>query len=224
VNILGFDTAMPVTAVGLLRADGTLTESRDTVAPAGRGHHAERLLVQARELLVAAALDWAELDVIAVGIGPGGYTGLRIGIATAQGLALANGARLVGIGTLRALAEPVRDQTAVAIIDARRGELFVGAYLDDVEVLSPRVISPAELPDALTAVAARPSLALGDGALAQREALERIGIAVAPPGSPLHYVTGGAVCRVANASSGARSATPLYLRRPDAERSLAAKR
>jgi tRNA threonylcarbamoyladenosine biosynthesis protein TsaB len=144
VNILGFDTATPATAVGLLSAAGEQFEARDAPAPGERGHHAERVLVQSHELLLAAKLGWRDLQVIAVGIGPGGYTGLRIGLATAHGLALAHGAELVGIGTLRALAEPVRGATAVAILDARRGELFAAAYLDDVEVLSPCVITPPQ--------------------------------------------------------------------------------
>jgi tRNA threonylcarbamoyladenosine biosynthesis protein TsaB len=222
VNVLGFDTATSATAVGLLRADGELAESSDSVAPGTRGNHAERLLVQARELLDAASLGWRDIDVIAVGVGPGGYTGLRIGIATARGLAFAHGAALVGVGTLGALAEPLSGVTAVAIIDARRSELFAAAYLDDVEVLSPRVLTPAQLPEVLAAIA-RPSLAVGDGALAQSDSLERLGIGVAADGSPLNCVSGGAICRLA-VRDGTGPATPLYLRLPDAELARPAKR
>lgn len=223
MNILGFDTATPATAVGLLSAAGEQFEARDAPAPGERGHHAERVLVQSHELLLAAKLGWRDLQVIAVGIGPGGYTGLRIGLATAHGLALAHDAELVGIGTLRALAEPVRGATAVAILDARRGELFAAAYLDDVEVLSPCVITPADLPDVLGGRVAHAALAIGDGALAQRDLLSRIGIEVAAADSPLHLLCGGAICRLAARGLGA-AATPLYLRRPDAERNLEAAR
>ncbi|HEX2701921.1 MAG TPA: tRNA (adenosine(37)-N6)-threonylcarbamoyltransferase complex dimerization subunit type 1 TsaB [Solirubrobacteraceae bacterium] len=223
MNVLGFDTATPVTAVGLLSDLGEQFEARDAPAPGERGHHAERLLVQSCELLVAARLAWTELQVIAVGVGPGGYTGLRIGLATAHGLALAHDAQLVGVPTLRALAEPVREVTAIAVLDARRGELFVGAYLDDVEVLSPCVISPPELARALGGVGRRGALAIGDGALAQRDLLSHIGIEVPAEDSPLHQLHGGAICRLAAASLGT-PATPLYLRRPDAERNLEAKR
>jgi len=223
VNILGFDTATPLSAVGLLTAAGEQFEACDAPAPGERGRHAERVLVQAHELLVAAQLDWPELQVIAVGIGPGGYTGLRIGLATAHGLALALGAELVGVGTLRALAEPVRGATAVAILDARRGELFAAAYRDDVEVLSPCVITPPDLPDVLGEGLRQQALAVGDGALAQRDLLSRLGIDVAASDSPLHRICGGAICRLAARSPGV-AATPLYLRRPDAERSLEAAR
>jgi tRNA threonylcarbamoyladenosine biosynthesis protein TsaB len=223
VNILGFDTATPATSVGLLTATGEQFEARDRPAPGERGRHAERVLVQSYELLVDAKLRWADLQMIAVGIGPGGYTGLRIGLATAHGLALAHGAELVGVGTLRALAEPVRGATALAILDARRGELFAAAYLDDVEMLPPCVITPQELPDVLGSAVRRGALAVGDGALAQRELLSRIGIDVAPADSPLHHLCGGAICRLAARSPGTPAA-PLYLRRPDAERSLEARR
>jgi tRNA threonylcarbamoyladenosine biosynthesis protein TsaB len=223
VNILGFDTATGTTAVGLLTAAGEQFEARDTVAAGARGAHAEHLLVQCHELLAEAKLAWKDVQVIAVGVGPGGYTGLRIGLATAHGLALAHGAELVGVGTLRALAEPVRGTTAIAILDARRGELFAAAYLDDVEVLAPCVISPPELPELLGAIARGGALALGGGALAQRDLLARVGIEVAADDSPLHEISGGAICRLA-ARLPATPATPLYLRRPDAERKLEAGR
>lgn len=224
MNVLGFDTATPATSVGLLRgADGAVDESRDAVAPGARGQHAERILVQARELLVAAPLRWGDLGLIAVGVGPGGYTGLRIGLATARGLALSLGARLVGVGSLRALAEPVSGTTAVTLLDARRGELFAAAYLDDVEVLAPCVIAPAQITELLGAFAARPVVALGDGALAHRELLERAGIEVAPPDSPRHQISGGALCRIGLRSADA-PALPVYLRRPDAELALEGKR
>lgn len=223
MNILGFDTATPETTVGLLTAGGEQFEARDELAPGERGRHAERVLVQSYELLADAKLTWTDLQVIAVGVGPGGYTGLRIGLATAHGLALAHDAELVGVGTLRALAEPVRGVTAIAILDARRGELFAAAYLDDVEVLSPCVITPLELPDVLGDAARRGALAVGAGALAQRDLLSRIGIEVPSEDSPCHHLCGGAICRLAARSPGG-PATPLYLRRPDAERNLEARR
>jgi tRNA threonylcarbamoyladenosine biosynthesis protein TsaB len=222
MNILGFDTATPETAVGLLSAAGEQFEARDEPAPGGRGHHAERVLVLSYELLAEARLAWTDLQVIAVGVGPGGYTGLRIGLATAHGLALAHKAELVGVGTLRALAEPIRGVTALAILDARRGELFAAAYLDDVEVLSPCVITPRELGDVLGDSALRGALGVGSGALAQRDLLSRAGIEVPGEDSPYHHLCGGAICRLAARSPGA-AATPLYLRRPDAERNLEAK-
>jgi tRNA threonylcarbamoyladenosine biosynthesis protein TsaB len=224
VTILGLDTATSSTAVALLTNDGTIIEARDDVHAGARGHHAERVLGLAAGLLESAGAEWAELDRIAVGLGPGGYTGLRIGIATALGLARAHNTRLVGISSLRALAEPVSDATALAVLDARRGELFIAAYDAGVELLAPAVWSPARLAELAVPAAERPLLAVGDGAVAHRSALQALGIRVAPEGSVLHRVSAGAICRLAAALADDRDApvVPQYLRLPDAEIALRA--
>jgi tRNA threonylcarbamoyladenosine biosynthesis protein TsaB len=218
--VLGLDTATTSTAVALRTSDGLIRELRDDVVAPAHGNHTERVLALAAQLLGEVELGWRELDTVAVGVGPGGYTGLRIGIATARGLSLAADAALVGVGTLRALAEPIVGATAFAILDARRGELFAAAYLDDVEVLAPCVVDPAALADLLPATTSPPLFAVGDGALAQRAVLERAGIELAPEGSELHRVSAAAICRLAAANS-TDLAVPLYLRVPDAERSPA---
>jgi tRNA threonylcarbamoyladenosine biosynthesis protein TsaB len=216
MNVLGFDTATPATAVALLRTDGWLREARDDVAPGGRPRHAQRLLPLAAELLAAAGLRWETLDTVAVGVGPGGYTGLRIGIATARGLALSGSGGLIGVGTLRALAQPVRGRAVAAVLDARRGEAFVAVYRDGEELLAPRVCDPAEL--GRWAGRGGPGvLAVGDGALRFRSFLEADGVAVAPAESELHRVSAAAVCRLA-ASGVVTAAVPNYLRLSDAER------
>jgi tRNA threonylcarbamoyladenosine biosynthesis protein TsaB len=142
VNVLGLDTATPSSAVALACADGWLREARDDVAAGERPRHAQRLLALAAELLAGAGIGWDAVGCVAVGVGPGGYTGLRIGLATAHGIALAHGAQLVGVGTLRALAEPVRERAGVAVLDARRGEAFVAAYRDGQELIAPCVCRP----------------------------------------------------------------------------------
>ena len=116
MNVLGFDTATPSTAVALTRADGWLGEARDDVALGERPRHGQQLLALAAELAAQAQIDWSAIGRVGVGTGPGGYTGLRIGLATGHGIALAHGAELVGVGTLRALAEPVRGRVAVAVL------------------------------------------------------------------------------------------------------------
>jgi tRNA threonylcarbamoyladenosine biosynthesis protein TsaB len=220
VNVLGLDTATPSTAVALARADGWLGEARDDVRPGERPRHGQQLLALAAELVARAQIEWAAIGCVAVGIGPGGYTGLRIGLATGHGIALAHGAELVGVGTLRALAEPVRDQTAVAVLDARRGQAFIAAYRDGEELIAPRVCQPQELAG-LARGAGRGALAIGDGALRFREFLERGGIGVAPGESDRHRVTAGAICRLA-AGGSATAAIPEYLRLADAELAMSA--
>jgi tRNA threonylcarbamoyladenosine biosynthesis protein TsaB len=105
--VLGFDTATAATSVGLMLADGSISQARDDPAGEQRPGHATRLLPLADGLLSETGLGWSELDRIAVGVGPGTFTGLRIGIATARGLAQSLGVELVGVSSLRALAHGV---------------------------------------------------------------------------------------------------------------------
>jgi len=214
--ILGIDTATPSTAVALAPGDGEPREVRADAGEGGRPLHAQRVLVLADQLLTAAGIGWESLDAIAVGVGPGGYTGLRIGIATARGLALSLGAVLVGVGTLRALGEPVRGRAAATVLDARRGEAFVAVYRDGGELLAPRVCDPAELAR-WTRHGGPDVLAVGDGALRFRAVLEADGVEVAPAQSDLHRVSAAAVCRLA-AVGAVTAPVPDYLRLADAER------
>ncbi len=138
--VLGFDTATQASAVGLRLSDGRTLHARDDPAAGEHPGHATRLLTMARALLAQADVRWEELERIAVGVGPGRFTGLRVGIATARGLAQSLGAQLAGVSSLRALALAAArearetreaDRTppgTIAVIDARRGEAFVAAY------------------------------------------------------------------------------------------------
>ena len=87
--ILGIDTATPATAVALALTGSAPREERDDVEPGARPRHTERVLGLAAALLAQAGIGWAQIDLVAVGVGPGGYTGLRIGLATARGIARA---------------------------------------------------------------------------------------------------------------------------------------
>ncbi len=102
--VLGLDTATRATAVGLMLADGRVLQARDDPDGEQRPGHATRLLPLAHRLLHDARLGWREIERIAVGVGPGTFTGLRIGVASARGLAQSLGVDLVGVSSLRALA------------------------------------------------------------------------------------------------------------------------
>jgi tRNA threonylcarbamoyladenosine biosynthesis protein TsaB len=133
VIVLGFDTATPATAVGLRLADGSTLRAREDPAAGERPGHTTRLLALAWQLLAEAQLGWSAVELIAVGVGPGTFTGLRIGVATARGLAQSLDVAIVGVSTPRVLAEaalrePSPPARVLAAIDARRGEAFVAAY------------------------------------------------------------------------------------------------
>lgn len=220
MNVLGFDTATPATAVAVLRDDGALFEAREGAPDGGRPLHSGRLLELSAQLLEQAGLGWPEIGMLAVGAGPGSYTGLRIALATARGLSRAGGAAVFGVSSLRALAEPVAGRPALALLDARRGEVFAAAYRDGEEVVAPLVCDPADL-RALALRAGEGALAVGDGALRYREMLA--GVEIAADTSGLHELHAGALCRLAAAGIEAR-ALPDYLRAPDAEIALGSPR
>jgi tRNA threonylcarbamoyladenosine biosynthesis protein TsaB len=130
--VLGFDTATAATAVGLRLADGSTLQARDDPEPGAHPGHATRLLELARTLLAEGEIGWSAVERIAVGVGPGTFTGLRVGVASARGLAQSLDVELVSVSSLRALAEPASrgaEGAVLAAIDARRGEVFVAGYL-----------------------------------------------------------------------------------------------
>jgi tRNA threonylcarbamoyladenosine biosynthesis protein TsaB len=238
VIVLGFDTATQATAVGLRLADGATLHVRDDPDRDTHPGHATRLLSMAAELLAQAGLGWSDVQRIAVGVGPGRFTGLRVGIATARGLAQSLSAELVGVSSLHALAlgamrDPDAGSTAtIAVIDARRGEAFAGAYSGEAEVVLPRALRPVELEGIVELIerhgapAGEHWRAVGDGAVLYAEELCAGGVEVPESGSPLHPLDGAAVCEVGarampavdhTATQDALAAVlPDYRRSPDA--------
>lgn len=225
--ILGFDTSTPATAVALVRADGEVLEARDDPPPGGRPAHATRLLPLADELLTRASLPWRAVQRIAVGVGPGSFTGLRIGVASARGLAQSLGVELAGVSSLRALAAGAAREAAgrpvLAVVDARRGEVYAGAYLGDRELAPPRAVAPDHLSEVRAqARGATPSdswLGVGDGAIRFRSQLQTAGVAVPAGGAGVHRVSAAIICRLAAGVPplAPEAVVPDYRRRPDAE-------
>ena len=205
MNILGLDTATLSTVAAVLRADGEAFERRDDPAPGERPAHGTRLLALAEEALAASGLAWEQIDRIAVGIGPGGFTGLRIGIATARALAQSTGLPLAGVGSLEAL----------ALAAAAWRSAGPGALGD--RLLDPAASTPEALADRVRRLAPTP-LAAGDGAVRFREQLEAAGAVVAPDDAEAHLLRAVNVCRLgAKATPGDRDGLlPHYAREPDA--------
>jgi tRNA threonylcarbamoyladenosine biosynthesis protein TsaB len=225
--VLGFDTATPATAVALLDGDAPASarERRHEPAEGERPGHAAQLLALAHELLDEAGIGFADVDRIAVGLGPGTFTGLRIGVATARALAQAARADLVGVSTLRALAAAAEPDApagsgVLAVIDARRGEVFAAGWRDGEPVLAPVALAPQALAERLRAGGETWS-AVGDGALRFRSDLEDAGCLVAPEPSQHHGVAAAVICRLALEAPQATArdlVVPDYLRPPDAAR------
>jgi tRNA threonylcarbamoyladenosine biosynthesis protein TsaB len=229
--ILGFDTATRATAVALADASGRVREARDDPPLGERPRHAARLLPLCTELLDQAGIGYRDLDRLAVGVGPGTFTGLRIGVATGRALAQASAIPLVAVPTLRSLAlnvltdgpEPKADVVA-AVLDARRGEAFAAAWrIDPAEppgepVLDAGAYTPESLVASLTRLEGH-VLAIGEGAVAFREVLERSGAFVPGDETALHRVTAAGHCLIARHEAGTdpSQVTPQYLRLPDAE-------
>jgi tRNA threonylcarbamoyladenosine biosynthesis protein TsaB len=241
VILLGFDTATSATAVALRSSDGATTEARDDPAASERPHHTSDLLRLAAGLIDAAALDWSDLQAIAVGLGPGTFTGLRVGVATARGLAQALEVPLIGVSSMKALALPATaispeqalgaaagfadgsQSPVLAVLDARRGEAFLAAYArgDELaELAAPRPLKPREIASALVQIAGAKPIAVGDGALRFAAELQDAGALIPAEDSPLHLLRAACICELAKqqgAGGPLEEVLPSYGRRPDAE-------
>lgn len=226
MKVLAWDTATAATSVALLDTDsGAVLERRRVPPPGVRPGHAAELLPLAHELLAEAGLGWSEVDRLGVGTGPGSFTGLRIGLATARALALASSVPLVGVSTLRALAAAVGDEPeytpelVLAVLDARRREVYAAGWREGAEeVLPPGARTPASLAEQVRALPGRP-LAVGDGAVAFRSQLEEAGTIIPDDASPLHLVSAAALARLAAAGTPppGGDVLPDYVRAPDAK-------
>jgi tRNA threonylcarbamoyladenosine biosynthesis protein TsaB len=196
VLTLAFDTATEV-ATSALVDDGEVLGERYS--------RAQTLLEDVDALLRQGGAHPRDLDVLAVGVGPGSFTGVRIGLAAAQGLALSLDLRGAGVSTLAALAAGAPG--ALPVIDARRREVFTLAGG------VPVVLAPVALkvePGTVCVV---------DGARRYRELLEEKGAVVPPDGDERHLPRARFHAQLVGELGSVEAIEPLYLRVPDAERS-----
>jgi tRNA threonylcarbamoyladenosine biosynthesis protein TsaB len=195
---LAFDTATGVATSALVRDGHPLGERTGTAAG---------ILGDADELLRAAGAVPRDLDLLAVGVGPGSFTGVRIGLAAARGVALALDLPVAGVSTLAALAAGAPG--AVPVIDARRAEIFVLSS-EGVRCLAPASL---EVDQGRTYV--------GDGAVRYRATIEAAGGVVPPDESDLHLPRARFHAQLADKGGPAERVEPVYVRAPDAEKALA---
>jgi tRNA threonylcarbamoyladenosine biosynthesis protein TsaB len=198
VLTLAFDTATDAATTALVRDSDVLGERRS---------RAVRILEDVDALLRDAGMSAEELDRIAVGTGPGSYTGLRMGLITARTLSFSLGIPAAGVSTLHALAAGA-GSGALPVIDARRGEIFT--LVSGV----PRCLRPDEL-------GVEPgSLCVGDGAIRYRTVIEAAGGVVPDDASDDHVPWARHHAALAADFGPADVIEPIYLRAPDAERRL----
>ena len=218
--ILALDTTTRQGSCALLSGDTVLRERSNDAAPTHAAHLPGDLMV----LLDDAGLSLGAIDAFAVATGPGSFTGLRVGIATMQGLAFAEGKPLYGVSALDALAAVAAPEAhggrITAWIDAWRGEVYEATYERGNAVDEPVIARPEQL---LTA-AAPGTLFIGDGAATHAGVIRQALGGDARLASPVDPPIAGAIARLAAAIAaagdrpGPDTIRPLYVRRSDADR------
>jgi tRNA threonylcarbamoyladenosine biosynthesis protein TsaB len=203
VIVLGLDTALPACSVAVVDGERVLARLSE---PMTRGHQ-ERLASMTQEAMAAAGTGFDALDRIGVTVGPGSFTGLRVGLAFAKGLALALDIPCVGIGSLQALAASVGGEgRTIASIDAKRGQVYLQLFEDGVALSEPEALELADAGGRMSGV----GRLVGPGA------------GVLHPFAPeaeivdLHAADPVAVARLTAQARELVPPQPIYLRPPDA--------
>jgi tRNA threonylcarbamoyl adenosine modification protein YeaZ len=196
--VLAIDTSTPAVTAGVV-ADGVLLAERVSIDARA---HAERITPNVVAALADAGRSMADLDAVVVGCGPGPFTGLRVGMATASAYGHALGIPVHGVCSLDAIGGQTRGEVLV-VSDARRREIYWARYRDGVRIDGPAVSAPADVdPGPARSVAGSPDHAALFGL---------------PCVEPLHPDSVGLVAAVADWSRAPAALVPLYLRRPDAK-------
>ncbi|WP_420714557.1 tRNA (adenosine(37)-N6)-threonylcarbamoyltransferase complex dimerization subunit type 1 TsaB [Mycobacterium sp. Aquia_213] len=200
--ILALDTATPAVTAGVVRRDGAECTVLAQQVTVGARAHAERLTPNVLAALADAGLTMADLDAVVVGCGPGPFTGLRAGMATAAAYGHALGIPVHGVCSLDAIGALTTGDTLV-VTDARRREVYWARYRDGARTDGPAVNAPADVdPGAAQAVAGSP---------------EHAALFGLPVCGPVHPTPAGLVAAVADWSGSPAPLVALYLRRPDAK-------
>ena len=228
MTLLGFDTATTACSAALW-ADGAVVAHRRSEAA---GRHAETLVPMLHEVAAEGGTTLAAVTRFAVTVGPGSFTGIRIGLATARGLALAGKRPLIGLSTLEVLAAGVpateRDGPVLAALDAGRGRLYAQLFDRSLDPLTgPEALAAEALPGFVAAANGAPLVVAGTGQAVALAALAPVIEARAATGSPTpdaRVLVRRAAARAEDGNEATAPVRPLYLReagampknRPDA--------
>lgn len=227
--ILSIDTATPCSAVAL--TCGTRKEGRvvASLSLTGAVTHSRRLLAAIDYIMQKAEIDWSSIAGIGVSLGPGSFTGLRIGMATAKGLAAAAGKMLFGVSTLDSLAAKcVTSRLICTVLDARKKEVYTAFYRCNADGFAERISDITVVaPEKLVAAVSEPVFMVGDGAMVYGEVFRHLlgkNVIFAP--SQLHEPSASSLGMLAGEMLEAgeqldlAEAVPLYIRSSDAELNL----
>src|ERR1700757_3147695 len=201
--ILVIDTATPAVTAGVVRLDGSSCAVLAERVTVDARAHAERLTPNVLAAVDEADLTMADLDAVVVGCGPGPFTGLRVGMATAAAYGHALGVPVHGVCSLDAIGGQTTGETLV-VTDARRREVYWARYRDGVRIDGPDVSAPADVPAGASEVAGSP---------------EHTALFDLPRVEQVYPTPDGLVAAVGDWAEPA-PLIPLYLRRPDAKPSV----
>jgi tRNA threonylcarbamoyladenosine biosynthesis protein TsaB len=224
MNVVAIETATETVGAAVRTARGVQAEFHLS----GQRHHVESLAPAIEDLLTQVGLNVRDVQAVAVDIGPGLFTGLRVGVAAAKGLAQAIGCGVVGFTSLdilfRAAADAGHAGLVLAAVDARRGEVFAAVHdlASGAVMVEPARFSPDELVAALQGLGGVPILAVGDGSVRYAESIDgapgvlgvATGLAFPPPAALMslaveHLARGGSTLNPVDV-------VPLYMREADA--------
>ena len=219
--VLGLETSTPVCSVGLVDDEQVVVSYSQNTGL----RHAERTMAMVERAMEDAGLAPADLNGVAVGSGPGSFTGLRIGMAAAKGLCVALKLPLLAVPTLKGMAAQVvfEGMPVCALLDARRGDVYAGVYGLNAGVLMPLLPDAAIPVGDLMPKLPRPVLIVGKGALTYRDRIEaymgedvRFAPGAVHPNGASVALLGADALRGGHAVDVA-TAEPEYLRRSPAE-------
>lgn len=207
ILVLAIDTATPAVTAGVVRLDGDATELLAEQVIVDPRAHAERLTPNIVGALGDAEVTVGQLDAVVVGCGPGPFTGLRVGMATAAAFGHALGVPVRGVCSLDAIAVGTTGEVLV-VTDARRREVYWARYRDGVRIDGPAVNAAGDVPAGADAVAGSP---------------EHAALFELPRLAPVYPSATGLVRAVSNWEVEPEPLVPMYLRRPDAKPQAAAR-